>query len=72
VAKKDKTIRRKTRRILFWKIVPQRGAVPGAVIAIQMFRDFWDSILIAMFFAGMAFWRQGGLLGGPLALIRRI
>ena len=64
VAKEDNTIRRKSRRILFWKTVPQRGAVPGAVIAIQTFRDFWDSILIAMFFARMAFFTARGFSRG--------
>jgi hypothetical protein len=49
--------------------VPQKGAVPWAVIAIQTFGDFLGSILIFMFFARMAVFTARGSSRVPLAFL---
>jgi len=51
--------------------VPQKGAVPWAVIAIQTFGDFLGSILIFMFFARMAvITAREEVPGAPRFLVR--
>jgi len=59
-------------RAFFQEVVPQGDGVPGAVIAIQTFGDFWGSTPIAIFSARTAVSMGRVCFGWRLVLTRKI